>query len=751
MSKLEPNKFFNDCEPLLNKIQKEESKIQYEKVKLEFSILHANEGRYLIQAKLFDKYETQQVLDYNSEIKRNDKKQRIIFERFFICNFYFQKEQKLQITLNKDQKEININTTMGEIIGSNNCTFNYNYLGDESLCIKAEKLGKEEDLLDVKFTFKHSSDPNYFKNKKLYYLITCGNSDIYESPQINDEGDFEPIHIPINILHPFYTVRFYNLQKKSLFYFKRTIDEIRTIKQTPKTIPLKNNLYLTFEDKSEITKNFTFIDYIKAGVKIALSIGIDFTGSNGHPKDFGSLHSIHGPNDYERAINACAKIVGKYDDDQLFPVFGFGAIINAPGHTEASMCFNLNFSKDPNIYGLENINKVYHDCIEMEKITFSGPTEFTPLIKEVISRINKDDLFEYHILMILTDGVIDDLQQTIDVIVEASFLPLSIIIVGIGNEDFKKMKILDGDDIPLESSKGVKRKRDLVQFVPFSDYQNKEEELAMEVLAEIPRQIVEFYQYKNLNPEKIENKMNNGKKNNSNEFNLNNEINYKKIQITNNINNNSININNNLQNEFNNVDILKKFDNNILNHINNNKKQNPIVQIKDYFSNLSTETNKNTIDKNFNISHIKNSIIKKNNNNSSKRSHSNSRLIPSYHYNDNMNNTIYNSKRNSIDSSIEKQINKPNPFYITININNNNSDKDRYKNVYDRNYNYTISSQHRKRNSLINSGNNIINSNNNSINKNIKNGIDNLNSNNGFKNYIDLKKISLSETIYNNK
>ena len=36
MSKLEPNKFFNDCEPLLNKIQNEESKIQYEKVKLEF-------------------------------------------------------------------------------------------------------------------------------------------------------------------------------------------------------------------------------------------------------------------------------------------------------------------------------------------------------------------------------------------------------------------------------------------------------------------------------------------------------------------------------------------------------------------------------------------------------------------------------------------------------------------------------------------------------------------------------------------
>ena len=69
--------------------------------------------------------------------------------------------------------------------------------------------------------------------------------------------------------------------------------------------------------------------------------------------------------------------------------------------------------------------------------------------------------------MILTDGVIDDLQETIDSLVEGSFLPLSVIIIGIGDADFKKMEILDGDDVPLISSKGKKRMRDLVQFVPF--------------------------------------------------------------------------------------------------------------------------------------------------------------------------------------------------------------------------------------------------------------------------------------------
>ena len=56
--------------------------------------------------------------------------------------------------------------------------------------------------------------------------------------------------------------------------------------------------------------------------------------------------------------------------DIIAAVFGFGAIINAPRSTEASMCFNLNFSEDPNIYGLDNIKRAYHECIENDKLTF---------------------------------------------------------------------------------------------------------------------------------------------------------------------------------------------------------------------------------------------------------------------------------------------------------------------------------------------------------------------------------------------
>jgi hypothetical protein len=53
---------------------------------------------------------------------------------------------------------------------------------------------------------------------------------------------------------------------------------------------------------------------------------------------------------------------------------------------------------------------------------------------------------EYIILLILTDGEIHDMENTINCLIQSAKLPLSIIIVGIGSEDFTKMEILDGDD-----------------------------------------------------------------------------------------------------------------------------------------------------------------------------------------------------------------------------------------------------------------------------------------------------------------
>jgi len=71
--------------------------------------------------------------------------------------------------------------------------------------------------------------------------------------------------------------------------------------------------------------------------------------------------------------------------------------------------------------------------------------------------------------------------------VKGSDLPLSIIIVGIGDHNFWLMEKLDGDVTPLYSTNlGRYRERDIVQFVPFKELKSDPIRLAREVLAEVP-------------------------------------------------------------------------------------------------------------------------------------------------------------------------------------------------------------------------------------------------------------------------
>lgn len=79
---------------------------------------------------------------------------------------------------------------------------------------------------------------------------------------------------------------------------------------------------------------------------------------------------------------------------------------------------------------------------------------------------------QYFVLLIITDGVITDLDETRQAIVNAAKLPMSIIIVGVGGADFSAMEFLDADGGSLRSPSGEVAIRDIVQFVPFRQFQN---------------------------------------------------------------------------------------------------------------------------------------------------------------------------------------------------------------------------------------------------------------------------------------
>ena len=442
-------------------------------------------------------------LNQNEECSISDNSTVILNSQIFIT-YFFEKEQPLLIEIFKTEngipKKYEMRTTVGCIMGSRHNTYqkNISISEKEMIIIQAEKLAQSEGIINIKFEVHPNSHINFRSKNKIYYEIYSDMSILYRSECFNDQGKFNPVKIPLSLFkNNTIKIIFINNTKEFQQEFNLDINELRLGKIFKIT---KMGTPIEILSKSAITKNYTFVDYLKAGIQIGLAVAIDFTGSNGNPNDSSSLHFINGntPNQYERAIIACGNIVAYYDYDQLFPSFGFGAKIN----NTPTLLFNLNFQDDPNINYIQGIIDAYHNALN--SVELWGPTNFAPIIRKMNNKIREQGHnLKYHILMILTDGIIDDLDATIDELVEGSFLPLSVIIIGVGQADFSNMVYLDADENPLISSKGVKSVRDLVQFVPFLKYELHPENLAMEVLAEIPRQIMDFYDQQNLDPDKL--------------------------------------------------------------------------------------------------------------------------------------------------------------------------------------------------------------------------------------------------------
>ncbi|MED6246623.1 Copine-8, partial [Ataeniobius toweri] len=73
----------------------------------------------------------------------------------------------------------------------------------------------------------------------------------------------------------------------------------------------------------------------------------------------------------------------------------------------------------------------------LKSVRLYGPTHFSPVINHVARYASAvTDGSQYFILLIISDGVITDMAQTKESIVNAASLPMSIIIVGVGPAEF---------------------------------------------------------------------------------------------------------------------------------------------------------------------------------------------------------------------------------------------------------------------------------------------------------------------------
>ena len=262
----------------------------------------------------------------------------------------------------------------------------------------------------------------------------------------------------------------------------------------------------------------TFIKLLQTEARISLSVAFDFTSSNGDPNDKSSLHYIYANGtDSLYAFVARSVVEGIIStgcSNQSIDAYGFGAKL--PKHDSTSNIFSLNLKDEhkPTFSEFDDLLKAYENCAK--NVEFSKSCNLSPVINHVAKHAQTFmvDGNQYFVLIMLTNGEVQDLEATKKAISEVSQWPLSIVIVGIGRKDFSHLDELGADYQTNTFMKGNAPKNhdiskssrpnhhfvELQKHLPAESLQNQslnsrrnwQKSLALELLSYVPLQIADW-------------------------------------------------------------------------------------------------------------------------------------------------------------------------------------------------------------------------------------------------------------------
>uniref|UniRef100_A0A8C5S108 Copine 8 n=1 Tax=Laticauda laticaudata TaxID=8630 RepID=A0A8C5S108_LATLA len=440
------------------------------------------------------------------------------FVRKFIMDYFFEERQNLRFDLyDVDSKSPNLSKhdflgqvfcTLGEIVGSQGSRLEKPVIGIPgrkcgTIILTAEELNCCREAVLMQFCANKLDKKDFFGKSDPFLVFF----------RSNEDGSF-------TILKQF-------LFKcvKMLIRSHDFIGEFTTSYRELSRGQSQFNVYEVINPKKKAKKK----KYVNSGTVKCLFLLLHFHALYYAEISYGSLHSqpdvqiefrifvcnpahptsLHYMNPYQlnaygMALRAVGEIIQDYDTDKMFPALGFGAKLPPDGRISHEFALNGN-PQNPYCNGIDGVMEAYY--MSLKSVQLYGPTNFAPVINHVARyAASIKDGSQYFVLLIVTDGVISDMAQTKESIVNAAKLPMSIIIVGVGPAEFDAMEELDGDEIRV-SSRGVYAERDIVQFVPFRDYIDRTgnhilsmARLARDVLAEIPDQFLSYMRVRGIKP-----------------------------------------------------------------------------------------------------------------------------------------------------------------------------------------------------------------------------------------------------------
>lgn len=487
-----------------------------EKINISFSIEGCQKG---IIYKLSSRFEEE--ADSRKEERRCLKNnEEVCFSMTKKCEFHFETIQKIEVIIDKKDptgKEIYHITgliKLSNIVISREGIFKKklgdknNLATEEFLVIKAEKIrNQDKNSLDLSMKIRSKNPVNYADLKnKFFYLTIANGKKIYKSSAIGNDGKFKNIKLPCFILNPNFSIYFFNLDNKIIGDIETNVEDFSNVEECkkPKLQLLLNKKEMVYVfSSSTLIKEYGIFDYLKAGIRLRTSFILDFTNSNGRPGDKNSPHYVYGtePNIYEKLIINVGDTLKYYNYDNSIYAYGFGSLEGSSYEARTADCINVNLKDNPNIGSIKEFLDVYRECIK--KIRFSSHARFAPVIKKALSLQDYDPLI-YNVLILFVNSVPEDLQDTIDEIIHGTYLPLSIVIVGVGDKEYNELRKISGKNLPKYSSKGGEKIRDILHFISLNECGDNEKKFNTFILKEIPKQMIEYYKINLSPPEKIQ-------------------------------------------------------------------------------------------------------------------------------------------------------------------------------------------------------------------------------------------------------
>jgi E3 ubiquitin-protein ligase RGLG len=265
------------------------------------------------------------------------------------------------------------------------------------------------------------------------------------------------------------------------------IENLRITELIQRALPAGTELPRALTMTSRRPKNVQEVQRNLRGAGLencSLIVGIDFTRSNltqgfttYHER---SLHSLEFAkegklNPYQSVLNVIGDTLAVFDDDGLIPAYYFG--------DKTTRDHSVKPLAGKPAAGFAQLLEQYAAVVD--KVHMDGPTSFGPLITKACELVRDSDN-EFHILVIITDGAVNDRNdETRKAIIEAAATcPLAIVAIGVGDGPWDEMQKFD-DELP-------ERRFDNFTFVNYEEikrkYDGSDVVFAEEALRETPKQ-----------------------------------------------------------------------------------------------------------------------------------------------------------------------------------------------------------------------------------------------------------------------